>query len=78
MVRVREIARGASKSDASSQMFGVVKDPKATHQVIQSPYLGMNAAAIFGLYFYPGCDKPKNNWVVSLRLAPGRAPTVRT
>lgn len=54
-------------ANASSQMFGDLKDPKATNQVIQSPYLGMNAAAIFGLYFYPGCDKPINNWVVEVK-----------
>ena len=36
--------------------------------VVASPYLGMKAAALFGLYFYPNCDDPRNNWVARVRF----------
>eukprot|EP00965_Chrysotila_dentata_P136491 4513689-Pleurochrysis_carterae.AAC.1 len=30
--------------------------------------LGNLLAAIYGLYFYPGCEEAENNWIVEQRI----------
>lgn len=61
-------ASGQTSSNSSEVQFATVGTTENCKEIEGCMAFANLAAAILGLYFYPGCDEPANNWTVTQRI----------